>query len=43
MAERDTLQHGGLTITTERQRDGSITVRIDPGTERVEVSAADHA
>jgi hypothetical protein len=37
MAERDSLQHGGLVITTERRPDGVITVLIEPNAERIEV------
>lgn len=37
MAERDRLQHGDLKIETVRNTDGCITIRIDPGTERVRV------
>ncbi|WP_439377858.1 hypothetical protein [Amycolatopsis lexingtonensis] len=36
MAERETLRHGGLTVTTRRLPDGRLTVDVDPGLEILE-------
>lgn len=35
--EHDRYQHGDLVIITERRADGTISVRIDPGKEKIEM------